>query len=352
MKKILAFILALTMALSLCACVARKIEDNKPVAEGRIFVDSAGREVVLPEKVERIIPSGGLAQTFLWPLAADKLVSLKTALTDEQLKYYGQEFAELPESGDLYITGGEFNVEAVAALEADVYIDFGEAKDSIAEDLDELQKLLGIPCVFIEGSFENNANAYRMLGELLGMPEEAEELAQYIENLLSKTSDVLSRIDKKTLALCDNSDGLGCIARGTYRDEIWSYMGENVVEVEDAMFYGFSTVNLEQLQKWDPEYLFFVSVKAYEDCVNDPAWSELQAVKNGHCYTIPSVPQDFCYYPSVNRYIGIIWLSEIMYPDDFAWDIKDEVFKFYKLFYNCDMTDELYSDLMSPGHTG
>lgn len=350
-KKITAAITVFVLVLSLCACGITPEGTGDETPGGRQFTDSAGRTVTVPEKIERIIPSGGLAQTFIWPMAADKLVSLKTKLTPDQLRYLGDEFALLPESGDLYLTGGKFNVEAVAALSADVYIDFGEFKDSIVEDLDELQELIGIPCVFIEGSFDNSENAYRMLGELLGEPEKAQELSDYIGSVLGKARDVLKRIDKKTLALCDNADGLGCIARGTFRDEIWSFMGTNVVELNEAQFYGFTTVNLEQLQLWDPEYLFFVSVDAYNDCVNDPAWSGLRAVQSGNCYTIPALPQDFCYYPSVNRYLGIIWLAEIMYPDEFDWDIKSEIYKFYRLFYNCDLNDELYDYLMSPGHS-
>ena len=46
-----------------------------------------------------------------------------------------------------------------------------------------------------------------------------------------------------------------------------------------------------------------------------------------------------------------MWLGELMYPDEFDWNIKDEVFTYYKMFYHCDMTDELYDALMSPGHT-
>ena len=348
-KKTTAIILALSIIFTLCACSAGSLPE--PEGSTREFTDSAGRTVEVPEKISRIIPSGGLAQTFIWPLGADKLVSLKTKLTPEQLLYYGESFALLPESGDLYLTGGQFNAEAVAALEADIYIDFGERKGSIVKDLDGLQELLGIPCVFIEGSLKNCSEAYRMLGELLGMPDEAQTLCNYIDGVLAKTDALLAENPKPTLALCDNADGLGCIAEGTYRDEIWSYMGKNAVKLPDSQYYGFTSINLEQLQSWDPEYLFFVSPAAYADCVADPAWSELRAVKEGKCYTIPALPQDFAYYPSVNRYIGLIWLSEILYPDAADYDLKSEIYKFYRLFYGCELNDELYDMLMSPGHS-
>ena len=350
MKKALSFILALVMVLSfmggsISALAAEETGDTW------IFTDSVGREVEVPRDIQRILPSGGMARDFIWPLAADRIISTDEPFTEEALVYLGEQYADLPITGDLYQTGSELNIEEVASLNPQIIIDFGEPKASIKEDLDALQELLGIPCVFIEGSFTNTADAYRMLGQLLNLPEEAEEIALFIENIMDTTAEVFSRVDKRTLAFVNTSYGLGCIARGTYFDEIWSYMGENVTVVDEAQMYWFSTVSLEQLQIWDPEFLFFFSVDAYETAISDPAWSELQAVKSGNCYTIPTEPVDFCFSPSVNRYMGIMWLAEIMYPDEFDWNIKDCVFDYYKMFYHCDMTDELYEQLMAGGHT-
>ena len=75
-------------------------------------------------------------------------------------------------------------------------------------------------------------------------------------------------------------------------------------------------------------------------------WSGLQAVQNGKCYTIPQYPIDFCFSPSVNRYMGIMWLATIMYPDSFDWNLREKVDEYYDLFYHCEMTDELYEKLM------
>ena len=70
MKKILSVLLTLAMLLAMTTGFAAVAEE-----ETRTFVDSAGREVEIPVNIERIIPSGQLAQSFMWPLAADRLVS-------------------------------------------------------------------------------------------------------------------------------------------------------------------------------------------------------------------------------------------------------------------------------------
>lgn len=363
MKKTLALVLSFVMLAALLAgcgtaatapaasAAPTAATETEAGGETRLFTDSAGREVEVPADIRRIIPSGSLAQTFMWPLAADRLVSTNQAYTAEQLKYIGDRYGALPETGNLYKNGSQLNMEEVAALDAQIIVDFGEPKDSIVEDLDKLQEIMGIPCIFIEGSFTNTADAYRTLGRLLNMEAEAEQIAQYIESIMDKTAAVFSKTDKKTLVFCNSSDGLGCIARGTYFDEIWSYMGVNAAEVPDSQMYGFSTVNMEQLQLWDPEFIFFYSEDAYNSAVADPMWSGLSAVKNGKCYTIPSEPIDFCFSPSVNRYLGIMWLAELMYPDEFDWSIKDEIYRYYEMFYHCALTDELYGELMNTGHS-
>lgn len=311
----------------------------------RVFVDSAGRSVEVPANITRVIPSGDMAQMFIWPLAADKLVSVSSALTDEQMKYLGTECAGLPETGNLYKTGSELNIEEVASLDAQIIIDFGEAKDTIKEDLDNLQELLGIPCVFIEGGLEDSAESYRMLGELFGMQQEAEPLADYIDNIVNTTNEVFNTTEKKNGVVLNGSDGLGCVASGTYFDEIWAYMLNNVAVVEEGQMYAATNINFEQLAAWNPEYLFFYNGTEAETFVNEASWSQLSAVAQDKYYSVPSGPYDFVSPPTVNRYLAIVWLSEIMYPDDFSWDAKALTQEYYDLFYHYDLSDEEYAQL-------
>lgn len=321
---------------------------TQPVAQGDTwtFTDSACRQVEIPKNIERVLASGSLAQPFIWPLAADKLVSLWTSFTDEDLKFVGEQYANLPITGSLYRKGSELNVEEVASLNAQIVIDYGEPKESIKEDLDNLQELLGIPCIFIDGSLENAPEAYKTLGKILGREEKAKELAEYSDDVLSKTDALLAKIEKKTLVCASGSDGLECIAAGSFFDAVWEYMGENVAAADNAQAYWFSTVSMEQLQTWNPEYIFFYTDDGCQIARSDKTWSTLKAVENGNCHMIPSSPVDFCVLPSINRLIGMEWLASIMYPEEADLNIKDEVYKYYKLFYNCDLTDEMYGDLM------
>ena len=312
----------------------------------RIFVDSAGREVEVPAEINSIIPSGDMAQMFIWPLAADKLATVSRTLTEEQKYYLGTSTEGLSETGNLYKTGSQLNIEEVAAVSPDIIIDFGEPKDTIVEDLDNLQELLGIPCVFIEGNLHDTVTSYRMLGDLLNEPEKAEELALFVEDIVGTTEEVLADTEKKTVVVLNGTDGLGCIAKGTYFDEIWSLMMDNVAVVDESQMYAATGIDIEQLANWDPEYIFFYNSADPETIVDAAAWSELSAVKEGKYYGIPAGPYSFVSPPSINRYLGMIYIAKTVYPDAFAWDMKDKITEFYRLFYHYDLSDEEYENLL------
>lgn len=315
--------------------------------ETRIFTDSAGRQVEVPAQIRSIIPSGNMAQMFLWPLASDRLASVAQPLTKEQEIYLGDSTEGLPETGNLYMTGSQLNIEEVASVKPDIIIDFGEAKETIAEDLDNLQNLLGIPCVFIGGGLESSADSYRMLGELLGMEEEEGELAAYIETVTDTVQEVFKTADKKECVVLNGTDGLGCVASGTYFDEIWAYMMKNAAQTDGAQMYAATTIDLEQLANWDPEYLFFYNSQDPEEIIEESVWKELTAVKNGNYYEVPGLPYSFVSPPTVNRYLAAVWIAGIVYPDEFEWDTEEMIKEYYRLFYHYDLSDREYEEIIS-----
>ncbi len=356
-RRLFELLLILALCAGLAACGNAPGKETAEKATTRSFTDSVGRTVELPERIERVIPSGNMAMMFVYPLAADKLAALADPLSDEALRYLGEELAALPTVGNLYKTGTQMNVEELANIRADVFIDFGEAKETVGEDLDALQSLLGIPCVFISGTLENAAASYRLLGELLGQPEEAERCAAYIETIVTAARNTFERVEKKDAVILNGTDGLGCVAAGSFQDEIWAFMLRNAAVVADAQMYKSTAIDLEQLANWDPEYLFFYNSPDPATIVDGGAWRALTAVKNGRVFAVPSGPWGYSYPPSVNRYLAVLWLSELLYPGEFDWDARALTKEFYELFYHYELSDAEYETLFSAvgeqtGHSG
>ncbi len=345
MKKVLWLFVCLLIAASpITGALA-----ESDAAETRIFVDSVGREVEVPVQIDRIAPSGKMAHIVLYALAEDKFVCLSNAWTADAETYIAPEVLELPVVGQLY-GSSTLNVEALAASDPQVVIDIGEPKDSVAEDMDAIEQQLGIPAVFIEMTTETAGDAYRMLGDLLGLEEEAETLAAYCEEIYANTVDTMATIpqdERVRLAYCMGEDGLSVIGKGSYHAEVIDLVSDNVALIDNPSTKGTGdVVDFEQLYLWDPQVVLFAPESAYDKVGGDEAWLALPAIESGNYYEVPCGPFNWMGFPpSVNRYIGMIWLSELLYPDAFDYDLLAETQRYYQLFYHYDLSEEQFNQL-------
>ena len=46
--------------------------------------------------------------------------------------------------------------------------------------------------------------------------------------------------------------------------------------------------------------------------------------------------------PSVQRYLGMLWMAKLLYPDAADYDLQAEVTEYFDLFYHCALTGEQY----------
>ena len=111
MKKRNALLTVLFLLLILLVGCGQEEKEN-PVAATYTFTDSAGRTVELPKQIDRIAPSGGLAQMALFAIAPDKLVGISGQWKDAALSYVGAQYRDLPVLGQFYGMKN-FNKEAV-----------------------------------------------------------------------------------------------------------------------------------------------------------------------------------------------------------------------------------------------
>lgn len=313
------------------------------------FTDSAGRKVEIPGNIDRIAPSGQLAQMVLFALAPDKLVGLSNKWGDAAGAYMDEKYLKLPVFGQFY-GSANLNKEALAAAKPQLIIDIGEKKSSIVEDMDGVQKQLGIPTIFIEATLSSMSTAYDTLGQILGMPAEAKTLSDYCKEIYTTTNDTMKKIgDKKVKVLYSLGDtGTNVIAKGSFHAEVLDLMADNVAVVNNPSSKGTGNeVSLEQIAQWKPDVILFAPNSMYDKAAADPTWKLMKAVTDKHYYEVPANPFNWLGSPpSINRYMGMIWLSELLYPDSFSYDMKKEVSRFYTLFYHSKpLTDEQYKTL-------
>ena len=344
--------LLLAMAL-LCGCGSSQTGyDPLAGVETKTVTDSSGRSVEVPAEITRVAPSGSTAQMLLMPIAYDLLVGLSSSPSTAQRPYFPEEMWYLPTFGQFYGSKASLNMEALIAAQPQVILDLGDAKESIADDMDRIQKQTGIPTLFIEADLDDMAAAYRMLGSLLGRETEAEPLAAFIEETVAMAqanAAVIPEGQRKTVLYGTGTTGLACNAAGSSQADVIDLVGavNAIVPEEVTNRGGGTTVSLEEVYVCDPDVILLTAGGPYDE-VQTNEWSELTAVKNGAYYEIPNLPYNWMSSPpSVNRVLGVWWLGNLLYPALYDYDMTEVAQEFYRLFWHDDLSAEEAADMLS-----
>ena len=350
-QRLLALLLALVMTLSLAACGAQKTltEDENTAPETRVFTDSVGREVTVPAQIDQVAVSGPMAQIVLFALCPDKLVGISNAWDESAAQYLDTEYYNLPLLGQLYGGKGELNLETLLESGAQVVIDVGEAKGSIVEDLDALQEQTNIPFVHIDAALASMDETYTLLGDLLGMPDEAKALADYCRSTYDRALTIADSVEKANLLYITGDAGLNVIAQGAYHAEVIDLLSNNLAAVDDPSSKGTGNeVDMEQILNWNPDVILFAPDSVYDTMAGDAAWQGVTAIQNGAYYEVPMGPYNWMGFPpSVQRLLGMLWMAKVLYPEAADYDLYTEAAEYFKLFYHCDLTREQYDALVA-----
>ena len=348
MKKAAILFLIVSLLLSGCG-----MSGAETVPDTREFTDSTGRTLILPADITKIAITGPLSQIYILPLAGDMLVGVSTAYAEDAQDYLPAYIYEKTEIGQLYGGKGEMDLEALLQAAPDVVIDIGEHKTTIAEDLTTLTDQTGIPFLHIDATVRTAPEAYRVLGQLLGREEKAEELALWCESTYSDVTSMMEKIDadnaRKSVLYCLGDKGVNVIAEGSFHAETVNMMSRNLAVVEDVVSSGAGNeVDLEQILLWNPDVIIFAPDSCYEEIAGSVQWKSVGAVSRGEFYKTPTGPYGWLSSPpAVQRYLGMLWLGELLYPDYTEYNLQTKITEYYKLFYGCELTEALYQKLIA-----
>lgn len=353
MRKTFALIVACALLLAAAGCaVQNPAPQDTAGADGGgtvlIFTDDAGREVEIPGEISRIVPSGPLAQIVLFAIAPEMFVGLASRWDECAEDYIADEYYSLPYLGQLY-GSADMNVEELAAASPQLIVDIGEAKPSVVEDMDSLQMQTTIPSVHIEASLSTMPETFRRLGTLLGKEEKGEELARFCEKAYSRTVSVMEQVGAnrvKALYIL-GEEGLNVLAKDSYHVELIDMLTDNLAVVDNPVGKGSGNeVTMEQISLWNPEFIVFAPGSIYSEVLQMNTWGEIKAIADGNYVETPAGPHNWMGMPpAVQRYLGMIWLTGVLYPEYCDYDIKAEVTEYYRLFYGCELSEEQYAEL-------
>ena len=329
--------------------------ETQETGETREITDMAGRKVTVPaaEDIESAFSTGPVAAIFMYMVAPDKLLGWNYELNDVEKSIILEKYHDLPNFG----MGDAINYEAVIAANPTIALNCGKINDAMVSDCDALSKSLGIPVIAVDNELNNSAEAFRFMGELLGVEDHAEELAEYSEKIFTDIASLadIPEDEKVSVYFGNGEDSLETAPRGSQHAQILDAV--NVTNVADLELGDGSRVQIsaEQLLAWNPDVIVVNGEpkadksgnSAAEDILSNPDYASLKAVQDNKVYGTPNAPFSWVDRPAgPNRLIGMRWLSAVVYPEYIKCDVNEEIREFFNLFYHVDLSDEQLENVL------
>ncbi|MEZ5715876.1 MAG: iron ABC transporter substrate-binding protein [Paracoccaceae bacterium] len=312
-------------------------------AGARSVTDSAGRTVEIPDEVTTVFAAGPPASVLVYVLKPEALTGWPRALRAEERAYIAAPYRDIPETGRLTGRGGDANLERVLAIKPDLIVDFGSVRDTYIDLADRVQAQTGIPYLLIDGRFENTAQALRLVGDALGVPERGETLARDVEDSFARLDAIVAATPEDArprVYLARGPEGLETGMKGSINTEIIERAGGRNVADDGGRTKGLVNASMEQVIVSNPDTIVTWDRNFFARVHDDPLWQSIDAVRNGRVFLSPTAPFGWIDRPpSLNRLMGLKWMARLLYPDRWPGTLRDEARAFYKLYYHVDPSD-------------
>lgn len=307
----------------------------------RTVVDCAGREVQIPDRIERIAclcPEAGHAMAMFG--VGDRIVAAVGGMQrDLLLVEMCPQVADVPvpKSSDV------INIEELLNCEPDVVF----VKEDTAQNEAEMEKMnkTKIPFLVVEyASIERQQYAVEMMGLVVGAPEKARKYNEYYRSCLERVEKRIAEIppEERVTVYHSVNEAVRTDVEGTLPAEWTRLAGAVNVSLDKELRQqgGKYYASLEQILLWDPEVILVNDPLVADYIMSNKQWASLQAVKNKRVWRLPSGISRWGHPSSLETSLTILWTASKLYPDRFTdVDLVEETKFFYEEFFNYRLTD-------------
>jgi len=324
------------------------------LGDAREITDMAGRKVMLPDSIRKVYAPSAYGSYIMYSIDQSLLAGLIFPFKEEEKKYFRKETQDLPVIGSLFGQRQTGSVDLLVKAKPDLIILWATKKSALGEKAEESLKKLSLPYVYaVAETIDDYPDVYLFLGRLLGREERTETLAGYSRKTLSEARAVMSRIPANRglkIYYAEGADGLSTECDDSIHAELLKLAGDgNVHHCRAANHIGMDKLSLEQVKLYDPDVIVAQEKVFFEKVFKVPAWRSVKAVRERRVYLIPRIPFNwFDRPPSFMRILGLRWLMNSLYPDEYRIDIVKEAREFYKLFLDVDVRDEEMRNIIYP----
>ena len=323
-----------------------------PSDASRVVTDQIGRQVTIPDRVDRVVVLQHQTLNLLVQLnATDKIVGILANWKQQLGDGYAQLVPELTHKaplGDLT----HVDLEQLVALHPQVVFVTNYAPKEMIDQI----SALGIPVLAISlrhddagqqgkinPTMQNEEQAYdrgikegiTLIGEVVNKPQQAKALIDAAFAGRKLVSDRLQDLpaQQRVRAYMANPD-LTTYGSGKYTGLMMAHAG--ALNVAAATVQGFKQVSMEQVVAWNPQVIFvqdrYPNVVA--DIYHDPNWQSIAAVKNHQVWLMPEYAKAWGYPMPEAMGLGELWMAKKLYPQKFRdIDMQQQADAWYQRFY-------------------
>lgn len=375
-KRLVSVLLVATFAVSiLSACGTKEAEapvDSEVTESGdtaeeseegtRTIVDHAGREVVLPEQIERIAITSITPMPAVYCMfegSAERLVGMSpSSMAAAENSLLAEVMPEILEVPTEFMTGGEVNIEELIAMEPDVVF-YHAAKEEEYEKLTAagLNAVAFSTSDWGSDSVETFEAWVTLLGEVLGEEDKAEGITEYGRDVYEMIQERVATVEESekpsVLFLYKYANGMIQTSGSNHFGQYWADAtgAVNVAAESDAAAL---EVNMEQIYEWNPDMIYitnfapYLAEDLYENAIEEHDWSVVKAVQEEQVYKCPLGVYRW-YPPSSDTPLMLLWMAKTNYPELFAdIDLEAEMKEYYKEFYDIELTEEHMEMIFNP----
>ena len=314
--------------------------------------DVTGREVDVPANASHVVvlPGPALEKTLLLGVADRVGGMLKSCKTPWAEVVY-------PAAADkvIFNSSKEPGMEEIMNLGAEFVVCHDYA------DLNEQLDKLGIPYVItqcsgelpyhdLEGFLQFQKDEVNTFAQAFGgaATANAEKWIRYFEekvNYVRSRTDSIAEADRPRVYYARSDEGLVTFSKNSYPHYLVELAGGYYVS-KDTPEEMNSTLTLEQIMEWDPDIIFMGRMDNTGIILDNPAWSGIQAVKDGKVYLCPSGVFNWDY--SGESVLLMLYLAKYIQPELFAdLDIEAEIRYYYSTFYGYELSDQQLERILS-----
>jgi len=362
-KKIIAVLLTVAMVFTTVGCAGNTAAQAEPESTTHTITDLLGREVVIPNEINKIAAIAGPTYEMVFMLgSADQVAMVKSGHTDSY-PLANLTNPKLSETAGIAANpSSTVNVEDYLAQGIDLVVYYDneiEIKKFDSVDMaaivatkntglmDTLEQAKGQTIDEFVGTL---TTPLRILSEALNTEEARSEYEAWAKDCDEKLKMVYERTkdipeSERPTVYWGNTWGEEIRSTYSLKNRYYETYLAGGILLGPEENTNFPEVTAEQLFTWDPDIILVDNHGDSPDLVmasmyrENSKWATLSAVQNKELHRIPAGV--FFLDKGSTTTLLVMWMATLIHPELFSdIDMIEEIKYYYKEFYEFELTDE------------